>query len=163
MKIEKATQEDHHILTEITKKSKTFWGYSAEQMMIWSDALTISEEYIETHFVYKLIQENQAIGYYSYYFENEKTIKLDNLFLLPEFIGKGIGNQLMTDFLHQIKEIPTIEKVLLDADPNAEKFYNTARQLWELRPYDKAIRLLGLSLSNLNTEEKKHVSVQLKI
>ena len=123
MKIEKATQEDHHILTEITKKSKAFWGYSAEQMTIWSDALTISEEYIETHFVYKLIQENQAIGYYSYYFENEKTIKLDNLFLLPEFIGKGIGNQLMTDFLQRIKEIPTIEKVLLDADPNAEKFY----------------------------------------
>ena len=123
MKIEKATQEDHHILTEITKKSKTFWGYSAEQMMIWSDALTISEEYIETHFVYKLIQENQVIGYYSYDFENEKTIKLDNLFLLPEFIGKGIGNQLMTDFLQRIKEIPTIEKVLLDADPNAEKFY----------------------------------------
>ena len=123
MKIEKATQEDHHILTEITKKSKAFWGYSAEQMTIWNDALTISEEYIETHFVYKLIQKNQVIGYYSYYFENEKNIKLDNLFLLPEFIGKGIGNQLMTDFLHQIKEIPTIEKVLLDADPNAGKFY----------------------------------------
>jgi DNA polymerase-4 len=37
---------------------------------------------------------------------------------------------------------------------NAEKFYKTAKQLWELRPFDKAIRLLGLSLSNLNTEEK---------
>ena len=46
---------------------------------------------------------------------------------------------------------------------NAEKFYNTARKLWDLRPFDKAIRLLGLSLSNLNTEEKKQVSVQLKI
>ena len=29
--------------------------------------------------------------------------------------------------------------------------------------WDKAIRLLGLSLSNLNTEEKKQISVQLKI
>jgi DNA polymerase-4 len=46
---------------------------------------------------------------------------------------------------------------------DAEKFYNTARKLWDLRPFDKAIRLLGLSLSNLNTEEKKQVSVQLKI
>ncbi|WP_417431510.1 DNA polymerase IV [Halpernia sp.] len=42
-------------------------------------------------------------------------------------------------------------------------FYKTAIQLWQSRPYDKAIRLLGLSLSNLNTEEKKQVSVQLKI
>lgn len=46
---------------------------------------------------------------------------------------------------------------------NAENFLETAKKLWELRPYDKPIRLLGVSLSNLNTEEKKNVSVQLKI
>ena len=46
---------------------------------------------------------------------------------------------------------------------DAEDFYKTARKLWELRPFDKPVRLLGLSLSNLNTQEKKQVSVQLKI
>ena len=46
---------------------------------------------------------------------------------------------------------------------NAQDFYETSKKLWELRPYNKAIRLLGLSLSNLNTEEKKQISVQLKI
>ncbi len=46
---------------------------------------------------------------------------------------------------------------------NAQDFYETAQQLWELRPYDKPVRLLGLSLSNLNTQEKKQISVQLKI
>lgn len=45
----------------------------------------------------------------------------------------------------------------------AEEFFTVAKDLWELRPFDKAIRLLGVSLSNLNTEEKKNVSVQLKI
>lgn len=45
----------------------------------------------------------------------------------------------------------------------AEDFFETGRKLWELRPYDKPVRLLGLSLSNLNTQEKKQVSVQLKI
>ena len=35
-----------------------------------------------------------------------------------------------------------------------EDFNETAQKLWELRPYNKNIRLLGLSLSNLNTEEK---------
>ena len=44
-----------------------------------------------------------------------------------------------------------------------EDFYKTAKKLWELRPFDKPVRLLGLSLSNLNTQEKKQVSVQLKI
>ncbi len=44
-----------------------------------------------------------------------------------------------------------------------EQYFNTGKKLWELRPFDKAVRLLGLSLSHLNTEEKKQVSVQLKI
>ncbi|MCU7615334.1 DNA polymerase IV [Chryseobacterium sp. GMJ5] len=44
-----------------------------------------------------------------------------------------------------------------------EEFFKISKKLWELRPYDKAVRLLGLSLSHLNTEEKKQISVQLKI
>ncbi|MFY1046864.1 DNA polymerase IV [Chryseobacterium sp. GP-SGM7] len=44
-----------------------------------------------------------------------------------------------------------------------EQYLATAKKLWELRPFDKAVRLLGLSLSHLNTEEKKQISVQLKI
>lgn len=46
---------------------------------------------------------------------------------------------------------------------SAATFFEISRKLWELRPYDKPVRLLGLSLSNLNTQEKKQVSVQLKI
>lgn len=123
MNIEKANREDHEILTEITKKSKAFWGYSEEQMTQWNDALTITQEYIQTNFAYKLIQENQVIGYYSYFNSETAIIKLDNLFILPEYIGKGFGNQLMQDFLNRIKENRDVKKILLDADPNAEKFY----------------------------------------
>ena len=123
MNIEKANREDHEILTEITKKSKAFWGYSEEQMTQWNDALTITQEYIQTNFAYKLIQENKVIGYYSYFNTEIYTVKLDNLFVLPEYIGKGYGNYLMDNFLNRIKENRDVKKILLDADPNAEKFY----------------------------------------
>ncbi|MBW8360839.1 MAG: DNA polymerase IV [Kaistella sp.] len=46
---------------------------------------------------------------------------------------------------------------------DAKEFYETATKLWNLRPFNKPVRLLGLSLSRLNTQEKKQVSVQLKI
>lgn len=46
---------------------------------------------------------------------------------------------------------------------NSENLFETAQNLWQLRPYDKPVRLLGLSLSNLNTQEKKQISVQLKL
>lgn len=44
-----------------------------------------------------------------------------------------------------------------------EKLFELAKTLWEQRPYHKAVRLLGLSMSNLNTEDKKQLSIQLKI
>jgi len=123
MKIEKANSDDHKILTEITKKSKAFWGYSEEQIVQWNDVLTITKEYIQTNFAYKLIKENQVIGYYSYFNAETYIVKLDNLFVLPEYIGKGFGNYLMDDFLNRIKDDRDIKKVTLAADPNAEKFY----------------------------------------
>lgn len=44
-----------------------------------------------------------------------------------------------------------------------EEIFSTALHLWQLRPFDKPIRLLGLSLSNFENREQKPTSVQLKI
>ncbi|WP_395052663.1 GNAT family N-acetyltransferase [Flavobacterium sp.] len=122
MKIVKATSKDDEVLTSITKKSKAFWGYSAEQILKWNDSLTVSKEYIETYNVFKLITEDTIIGYYSYFNIEKDTIKLDNLFILPEHIGKGFGKLLMNDFLNKLEKSET-KKVQLHADPNAENFY----------------------------------------
>lgn len=122
MTIKKAIPNDHKILTEITKKSKAHWGYSDEQIEIWSEFLTVSKEYIETKSVYNLIVDNKIIGYYSFFHESENTIKLDNLFVLPEFIGKGFGIVLMQDFL--IRSVSSnAKKIVLNSEPNAEDFY----------------------------------------
>jgi N-acetylglutamate synthase-like GNAT family acetyltransferase len=122
MTIKKANPNDHKILTEITKKSKAHWGYSDEQIEIWSEFLTVSKEYIETKSVYNLIVDDKIIGYYSFFHESENIIKLDNLFVLPDFIGKGFGKILMNDFLVQIKNSDA-QKVILNSEPNAEDFY----------------------------------------
>jgi N-acetylglutamate synthase-like GNAT family acetyltransferase len=123
MIIEKATIKDHEILTQITKKSKAYWGYSNEQIEKWSEFLTVTKEYIETKCVYNLFVEDKIVGYYSFFYKSEKTIILDNLFVLPDFIGKGFGKVLMDDFLVRIKS-SDIQKVILDSEPNAEEFYS---------------------------------------
>ncbi|RXM46169.1 GNAT family N-acetyltransferase [Flavobacterium sp. YO64] len=122
MIIEKANITDDEILTSITKKSKAFWGYSAEQIEKWNKNLTISKDYIKEHNVYKLTVNNLIIGYYSYFFKDEKEIELDNLFILPEYIGKGLGKYLVLDFLNRIKD-QKAERIILDSEPNAEDFY----------------------------------------
>lgn len=122
MIIEKAIRADHQILTEITKKSKAFWGYSQEQIEIWSGFLTVTPAYIETNPVYKLSIENKIIGYYSFLNDEENSVKLDNLFVLPEFIGKGYGRILMEHFLFSLNKT-NITKIKLHSEPNAEQFY----------------------------------------
>lgn len=122
MTITKSNREDHEILTDITKKSKAYWGYSVEQMEQWSDLLTITTDYIDANHVYKLVVDNSTVGYYSYFNVSENVIKLDNLFVLPNYIGKGLGKTLMDDFISRIKNTETL-KVVLDSEPNTQGFY----------------------------------------
>lgn len=122
MKILKAETEDSELLTTITKRSKAYWGFSEEILKEWENLLSISKDYIEKNKVYKLVENENIIGYYSYFSIDEVTIKLDNLFILPEFIGKGFGKTLMNDFLEKANRLG-IKKITLDAEPNAEKFY----------------------------------------
>lgn len=122
MTIQKANSSDAGVLSEITKRSKAYWGYSADQLEAWSELLTITEAYIESNSVYKLIADDKTIGYYSFFNEDEQTIKLDNFFVLPEYIGTGNGRLLMEDFLTLAKSTAA-KRILLDADPHAEPFY----------------------------------------
>lgn len=122
MTIIKAYTDDHIILTDITKKSKAYWGYTDEQMEKWSELLTITKAYIETNKVYKLLIDNAVVGYYSYVDLDENVVKLDNLFVLPDFIGSGFGKLLLDDFMSRLK-MTKAKKIILDAEPNAEKFY----------------------------------------
>lgn len=122
MTIQPANATDHEHLTQITKKSKAFWGYSEDLLLVWDDALTITEDYIAKNDVYKFSVEDNIVGYYSYILEDEHNIKLDNLFLLPQYIGKGMGSYLMTDFLNRIQN-QTHKRVYLESEPYAEGFY----------------------------------------
>lgn len=121
LKIEKAIPNDHLILTEITKKSKAYWGYSESQLLLWQNNLTISETYIEENAIFKLVFNNNIIGYYSYIIKDQ-IIKLDNLFILPDYIGQGFGKYLMNNFFDRIK-LGNYKKVTLNSEPNAENFY----------------------------------------
>ncbi|MCV9932073.1 GNAT family N-acetyltransferase [Flavobacterium sp. LS1R47] len=152
MTIKEANSYDHEILTEITKKSKAFWGYSGEQIEVWSEFLTVSKEYIETNPVYNLIVEDKIIGYYSFFHESENTIKLDNLFVFPEFIGKGFGKVLLNDFLNRLKDIG-VQKVVLNSEPNAEAFY-TKFGFVKIGQIETSIKDRFLPIMELNLEGK---------
>jgi len=118
----RASESDYYELTELTKKSKAYWGYSLNQIKEWNEVLTITEKYISRNYVYKLVLKDQMVGYYSYFNVNDKKVKLDNLFVLPKFIGNKYGDYLMKNFMSRVSE-NGFKIVTLDSDPNAENFY----------------------------------------
>ncbi len=122
MNILKAVPGDSEQLTDLTKRSKAFWGYDSSQMELWSDELSISPDYIQTNPVYKLLDEGEIHGFYAYKIMDQNTVKLDSLFIEPRFIGKGYGSLLIEDFLERVQDEKKL-RVFLEADPNAQGFY----------------------------------------
>ncbi len=44
------------------------------------------------------------VGFYAFRSGNGKMVKLDFLFVEPEYIGRGYGKVLMADLLQRVKE-----------------------------------------------------------
>jgi len=125
MTIEKAQPSDHRELTTIQRASKAHWGYSKKLLESWADELLMTESYIahEDHFVFKLVLDGKIIGFYSYYFFEPFLGYLDNLFLHPDYIGKGYGRMMFDRAMKEMKEQGACT-ILLISDPNAERFYS---------------------------------------
>ncbi|MFK7948009.1 MAG: GNAT family N-acetyltransferase [Saprospiraceae bacterium] len=123
MKIQQAKPKDAAAITALTLRSKDYWNYGSELIESWRKELTVTPEFIENNEVYNLIDEDKIIGFYIYSAENQLTVKLNFLFVEPNFIGQGYGKILVNDFLNRIKTT-SYKSVIVDADPNAEPFYN---------------------------------------
>lgn len=122
VKIRKALPTDHTLLTQITFDGKAFWGYTKQQLSTWEDELTITSKYISKNETYKLVLNEETVGYYSYSNLGNDHLRLNNLFLFQNFIGKGFGQLLLEDFLKRAKEL-NIKDIILEAEPKAENFY----------------------------------------
>ena len=115
---------DAKTLTDIAVKSKGFWGYSYELIESWREDLTINSKMISDCSVYKFLVDETIAGFYVLNPPKGNAIELEMLFVLPEFIGKGIGKKLLH---HSFKEVINFDakSMTLLADPNAVSFYNS--------------------------------------
>jgi len=122
MMIKAASKNDHLALSQLTKISKASWGYSSELLNRWDGDLTITPSYIEKNEVYKLVENDNIIAYYSFYIKSLETVLLDNLFVHPDYHGRGLGRQLVEDCVEMVSYAPN-KKIMLESDPYASGFY----------------------------------------
>ncbi len=121
MSIVRARLEHADILTQITIAAKRHWNYPEHWIQFWLPALTISPEYISRNGTWLATLSDAPVAYYSLR-QEDNELWLDNLWVLPEHMGKGIGKILFNHALERSQEYGT-SVLKIEADPNAESFY----------------------------------------
>ena len=108
-------------LSQIAFAAKAHWGYPKRWMEIWKPQLTFSPKYFEENESWVSETDGIPIAFYTLQVRDGNAW-LENLFVSPEFIGKGVGKIL---FLHAVELFRHLgyETLQLEADPNAVGFY----------------------------------------
>lgn len=147
--VREARETDAAALTELCVRSKAHWGYDAEFMRDALEDLTVSPEYVRRNRVRVAEVGGELAAFYSLEVLGGK-IELDNLFVEPRFMGRGLGGML---FGHAAEEARRagFARMLIVSDPYAESFYlaRGARKVGEVpsrvRP-GRALPLLEFQL-----------------
>jgi len=147
--IVRATISDVKRLTALAIESKSYWGYSNDVLESWTDALTVSEEMISKCQIFKFLVNHTAVGFYVLNPPEKRSIELEMLFVIPSFIGKGIGKQLIQHSFEIAFELKATS-ITLVADPNAFSFY-ASKGFYEIDRKESAIpgRLLPVMQKDL--------------
>ena len=120
--IKKAELQDLETLNKISVESKRYWNYPEEWIKKWKDELTITTAEFTNQSIYKLICQESIVGFCSMN-ETETNYNVLHLWVRPKFIGKGLGKFLLNETLSKV--VIKNKDIVLEADPNAEKFYQS--------------------------------------
>lgn len=121
LQIHRAKPELAGDLTQIALAAKRHWGYPERWMKIWKPQLTFSPEYLEENESWVAEIDDAPIAFYTL-LEKDGIAWLENLWVSPGWIGKGIGKQLFTHAEDRARQ-RGYNLLQLEADPNAAGFY----------------------------------------
>jgi ribosomal protein S18 acetylase RimI-like enzyme len=121
MKIRRALPEEADNLSHIALSAKRHWGYPQRWMEIWRPQLTFNPEYLNENESWVAEVENQPIAFYTLR-DKDKNAWIEDLWVLPEYIGQGVGRRLFLHALSRSRELG-YRILQLEADPNAVGFY----------------------------------------
>jgi len=119
--IRRARPEEAERLSEIAFSAKAHWKYPARWLELWKPKFAFSSHYFQENESWVAEEDSRPVAFYTLQ-ERDGKAWLENLWVSPEFIGKGIGKKL---FLHaaDLSRERGFRVLQLEADPNAAGFY----------------------------------------
>jgi GNAT superfamily N-acetyltransferase len=121
VRIRRALPEEGPSLRQIAIASKGHWGYDPEFLARFAGILTLDPEHIRANDVWVIEVDGVAAGFYKLIHHGEVS-ELDDLWLLPRHIGKGLGRPLFEHAAGRASEHGA-KRLEWEAEPNAVGFY----------------------------------------
>jgi GNAT superfamily N-acetyltransferase len=121
MHIRKAEPAESDALSAIAYASKAHWGYAPAVLDSWRHDLSVSADSIARHPTFVCEVRGEIAGFYQLML-SEGECGLEHLWVHPSFMGKGIGRSLLAHAVEHAARCGA-KHVVIDADPNAERFY----------------------------------------
>ncbi len=121
IKIRRAHYEETSTLSEIALAAKRHWDYPEEWIQKWAPLLTFTPQQIKDADVFAAVVDSELVGFYRL-FTRKPRATLEDLWIRPDFIGKGIGHVL---FEHAVTRchVAGVDILEVEADPHAQGFY----------------------------------------
>lgn len=119
--IHRAKPEQAEALSAIALAAKRHWGYPERWIEIWKPQLTFGSAYFAENESWVAEMDYTPVAFYTL-LEKDGMGWIENLWVLPEYIGKGIGKKLFLDALERCGQ-RGYTCLQLEADPNAVGFY----------------------------------------
>ena len=121
VEIREAAPSEAAALSSLALEAKAHWGYSRETLESWKDQLEISSADVASRPTYVGSIGGNVVAFYSLA-PSGTTWELDNLWVAPQFMNRGLGRALLAHALEAAFR-GGASSVTVDADPNAESFY----------------------------------------
>ncbi|MFE4520035.1 GNAT family N-acetyltransferase [Kitasatospora sp. NPDC056783] len=121
MDIRPARPDEAALLTGIALRAKAYWGYDEAFMAACRAELTVDAEAIERSATLVAEDDGRVLGFAALS-GTPPTGSLDQLFVEPESIGRGVGRALFERARERAGALG-LRRFLIESDPNAEPFY----------------------------------------
>lgn len=110
--------DDAARLSAIAAAAKAHWGYPAEWLAAWREALTVSPALLATAWVRVAVRDETDVGFIAVE-DGDGGCEIVHLWVLPAAMGQGVGRALVEAALaHAGGRLIEVE-----ADPHAVPFY----------------------------------------
>jgi GNAT superfamily N-acetyltransferase len=121
LRIRPARADEAEALTDLSLRSKAFWGYDAAFLARCRPVMAVKARNIESQPHYAAELDGRIAGFYGLEPETE-GVGLDYLFVETDLVGRGVGRTLWRHAVDTARGLGH-RALIVVSDPNAEGFY----------------------------------------